>query len=74
LNPRTTSGYFIGYAMSSKGYRFYCLSYKTRIVKVRNVKFLKDLNFNGSHFSRMIEFKESCVKIKDLWLLFKKII
>ncbi|KAL6315675.1 hypothetical protein AAG906_005765 [Vitis piasezkii] len=39
LDPRTISGYFIGYAKKSKGYRFYCPSHSTRIVESRNVKF-----------------------------------
>jgi len=42
LDPRTISGYFIGYAKRSKGYRFYCPYHITRIVESRNVKFLKN--------------------------------
>ena len=38
LDPRTISGYFIGYAKRSKGYRFYCPSYNTRTVESRNVE------------------------------------
>ncbi|RVW82840.1 Retrovirus-related Pol polyprotein from transposon TNT 1-94 [Vitis vinifera] len=41
LDPRTISGYFIGYAKNSKGYRFYCPSHNTRIVESRNAKFLE---------------------------------
>ena len=41
LDPRTLSGFFIGYAEMSKGYRFYCPSHSTRIVESRNVKFLE---------------------------------
>ena len=41
LDPRTISGYFIGYAERSKGYRFYCPSHSTRIVESRNQSFLK---------------------------------
>ena len=33
LDPRTISGYFIGYVERSKGYRFYCPSHSTRIVE-----------------------------------------
>ena len=29
LDPRTLSGFFIGYAKTSKGYRFYCPSHST---------------------------------------------
>jgi hypothetical protein len=58
LDPRTTSGYFIGYTMNSKGYTFYCPSYNTRVVEARNPTFLEDLNFSGSDFPRIIKFKE----------------
>lgn len=42
LDPRTISGYFIGYFESSKDYRFYCQSHTTRIMESRNVKFLEN--------------------------------
>jgi len=48
LDPRTISGYFIGYAEKSKGYRFYCPSHNTRIVESRNAKFLKNDLISGS--------------------------
>uniref|UniRef100_A0A803ML76 Retroviral polymerase SH3-like domain-containing protein n=1 Tax=Chenopodium quinoa TaxID=63459 RepID=A0A803ML76_CHEQI len=48
LDPRTISGYFIGYAEKSKGYRFYCPSHSTRIVKSRNTKFLEIDFVSGS--------------------------
>ncbi|KAK9117691.1 hypothetical protein Sjap_016638 [Stephania japonica] len=51
LDPRTISGYFIGYAERSKGYRFYCPSHSTRIVESRNAKFLENDMINGrNHF------------------------
>ena len=48
LNPRTISGYFIGYAEKSKGYRFYCPSHTIRIVESRNAKFLENDLVSGS--------------------------
>ena len=48
LDPRTITGYFIGYAERSKGYRFYCPSHNTRIVESRNVKFIENDLINGS--------------------------
>ena len=33
LDPRTISGFFIGYPEGSKGYMFYCPSHTTRIVE-----------------------------------------
>jgi transposase InsO family protein len=47
LDPRTISGYFIGYAERSKSYRFYCPSHSTRIVESRNAKFLENDLISG---------------------------
>ena len=47
LDPRTLSGFFIGYAKTSKGYRFYCPSHSTRIVESRNAKFLENDMISG---------------------------
>ena len=47
LDPRTLSGFFIGYAETSKGYRFYCPSHSTRIVESRNAKFLENDMISG---------------------------
>uniref|UniRef100_A0A2N9GN46 CCHC-type domain-containing protein n=1 Tax=Fagus sylvatica TaxID=28930 RepID=A0A2N9GN46_FAGSY len=54
LDPRTISGYFIGYAERSKGYRFYCPSHSTRIVESRNAKFLENDLISGSDQTRNI--------------------
>ena len=47
LDPRTLSGFFIGYAKTSNGYRFYCPSHSTRIVESRNAKFLENDMISG---------------------------
>ncbi|RVW50232.1 Retrovirus-related Pol polyprotein from transposon TNT 1-94 [Vitis vinifera] len=54
LDPRTISGYFIGYAEKSKGYRFYCPSHNTRIVESKNAKFLEYDFVGGSDQFRNI--------------------
>ena len=55
LDPRTISAFFIGYAQSSKGYRFYCPSHTTRIVESRNAKFLEDdLNSGRDRFTDLV--------------------
>ncbi|KAL6334103.1 hypothetical protein AAG906_004534 [Vitis piasezkii] len=55
LDPRTISGYFIGYVERSKGYRFYCPSHSTRIVESRNAKFLEyDLVSGSDQFSNIV--------------------
>ena len=58
LDPRTISGYFIGYAERSKGYRFYCPSHGTRIVESRNAKFLENDLISGSDVTRNIVFEK----------------
>lgn len=41
LDPRTISGYFVGYTEKSKGYRFYCPSHTTRLWNREMRSFLK---------------------------------
>ena len=48
LDPRTISGYFIGYPEKSKGYRFYCPNHSMRIVESGNAKFLENSEISGS--------------------------
>ena len=51
----TISGYFIGYSERFKGYKFYCPSHNTRIVKSRNVKFLEnDLISENDHTRNIV--------------------
>jgi len=57
LDSRTISGYFIGYAERSKGYRFYCPCHITRIVGSRNAKFPKNDLINRSDQLRDLGFK-----------------
>ena len=59
LDPRTISGYFIGYAERSKGYRFYYPSHSTRIVESRNAKFLEnDLISRSDQFQDIVSEKD----------------
>ena len=59
LDPRTISAYFIGYAERSKGYRFYCPSHSTRIVELRNAKFLdNDLISGSDRFQDIVSKKD----------------
>ena len=52
LDPRTISGYFVGYVEKSKGYRFYCPSHTIRFVESRNAKFLENDIISGSDLPR----------------------
>jgi hypothetical protein len=59
LDPRTISGYFIGYAERSKGYIFYCPSHNTRIVESINAKFLEnDLNSESDQTRNIVSEKD----------------
>jgi hypothetical protein len=59
LDPRTISGYFIGYAERSKGYRFYCPSHSIGIVESRNAKFLEnDLNSGSDQTMNIVSEKD----------------
>jgi len=59
LDPRTTSGHFIGYAVNSKGFRFYCPSHSIRIVESTNAKFLEDSEHSRSAYPQRIELEEA---------------
>ncbi|RVW26317.1 Retrovirus-related Pol polyprotein from transposon TNT 1-94 [Vitis vinifera] len=55
LDPRTISGYFIGYTERSKGYGFYYPTHNTRIVESRNAKFLEyDLISGSNQFGNIV--------------------
>ena len=34
LDPKTISGYFIGYCMESRGSRFYCSPHTTKVIEL----------------------------------------
>ena len=57
LDLRTISEYFIGYAKSSKGYRFYCSSHSTRIMELRNAKFLENDLISRSDQTQDLDFR-----------------
>ena len=54
LDPRTVSGFFIGYAEKSKGYRFYCPSHTHKVVEARNARFLEDYNTDESRSHKVV--------------------
>ena len=63
LDPRTISGFFIGYPEKSKGYRFYCPNHSMRILESGNARFIENGNISGSSESRNIEIKETLVEM-----------
>ena len=59
LDPRTISGFFIGYPEKSKCYRFYCPNHSMRILKSSNAHFIENSNISGSNESCNVEIKET---------------
>lgn len=47
LDPRTLSGYFIGYSERYKGYKFDCPSLPIRIAKTKSTRFFEDEKLSG---------------------------
>ena len=70
LDPRTISGYFVGYGEKSKGYRFYCPHHSLRFLESRNAKSLEnDLASGGDIFSEREQAstsKERLVVIQNI--------
>ncbi|MFS7952562.1 putative RNA-directed DNA polymerase [Helianthus anomalus] len=58
LDPKTVTCFFIGYPENSKGYRFYCPSYVTRIVETKRAAFLEDFKVSGSSTNPYEELQE----------------
>jgi hypothetical protein len=57
LDPRTTIGFFMGYAVNSKGFRFYYPSHSPRIVESINAKFIEDIE--PSAHPHLVELEEA---------------
>jgi hypothetical protein len=57
LDSRTTSRFYMGYAVNSKGFRFYCSSHSPRIVESINAKFIEDAN--PSAHPHLVELEEA---------------
>ena len=66
LDPRTISGYFIGYAERSKGFRFCCPSHSIRILESRNTKFLENDLISGSDQFRTLFMIMIVMKVNPL--------
>ena len=54
MDPRTISGYFVGYAERAKWYIFYYPFHSSGILELRNAKFLENDLINGSDRSQNI--------------------
>jgi hypothetical protein len=63
LDPKTISGYFVGYCIGSRGSRFYCPSHMTRIIESdRAIYFENDIP-SGYSIPREILFREESVVV-----------
>lgn len=63
MDPRTISGYFIGYLEKSKGYRFYCPNHTTRIIETGNTRFIENGEVSGSETPRNVEIQEMRMQV-----------
>ena len=64
LDPKTASGYFVGYCIGSRGSRFFCSSHTSIIVESnRAVYFEDDFGFDDSNGPRKPQFREESVFI-----------
>ena len=63
LDFKTISGYFIGYPMKSKGYRFYCPNHSTKIVETGNARFIENGEIRGSDQLQKTNIQEVRVQV-----------
>ena len=56
LDPKTISGYLIGYYVGSRGSRFYCFSHTTRVIESDQAIYFED-DIGSSQGPREIVFK-----------------
>ena len=62
LDPKTISGYFIGYCVGSRGFRFYCSSHTTRVIESDQAIYFED-DIGTNQGPRENVFKEHLVCI-----------
>ncbi|RVX10693.1 Retrovirus-related Pol polyprotein from transposon TNT 1-94 [Vitis vinifera] len=64
LDPKTISGFFVGYCIGSRGSRFYCPSHTTRIIESDRVIYFEDkVNIDPNFVPREIPLGEKHVVI-----------
>jgi hypothetical protein len=63
LDPKTISGYLVGYCVGSKGSRFYCPSHMTRIIKSDRAIYFEDDIQSGIFIPREISFREERIVV-----------
>ena len=64
LDPKTISGFFVGYCIGSRDSKFYCSSHTTRIIKSDSAVYFEDeVNVDPNFVPREIPFGEEHVII-----------
>lgn len=58
LDSKTVSGFFIGYPNHSRGYKFYCPSYTSRIIETNKAIFSDEVSHSHSFENLELEFSE----------------
>ena len=75
LDPKTISGYFVGYCIRSRGSRFFCPCHTTRIVESDiAVYFEDDFGFDDNNGPREPQFREESVFILRVLVLDRDVI
>lgn len=63
LDPKTINGYFVGYCVGSRGFRFYCPSNATRIIESDRAIFFADAIDDMNQAPRDVILREERVVI-----------
>ncbi|RVX09191.1 Retrovirus-related Pol polyprotein from transposon TNT 1-94 [Vitis vinifera] len=72
-DPKTISGFFVGYCIGSRGSRFYCPSHTTRIIELDRVAYFEDLSNPGSqHWKAAKKVLRYLQGTKDLMLTYQR--
>ena len=75
MDPKTISGYFVGYCIRSRGSRFFCPCHATRIIESDiTVYFEDDFGFDDNNGLREPQFREESVFIIRVLVLDREVI
>jgi hypothetical protein len=58
LGSKTVLGFFIGYPEYSRGYKFYCPSYTSKVIETNKAMFFDEVNHSYSFEDLELELSE----------------
>ncbi|KAL6346538.1 hypothetical protein AAG906_000156 [Vitis piasezkii] len=71
LDPKTISGFFVGYCIGSRGSRFYCPSHTTRIIESDRAVYFEDEQSRSQHWKATKKVLRYLQGTKDLMLTYR---